>query len=62
MRMFSGFRSQCITPSYLRYFSAESNKTVVKALIVVHLYELIQVDAVQVKHETKVISPHEVIY
>jgi hypothetical protein len=39
-----------------------TDKTVVKALIVVHLYELIQVDAVQVKHETKVISPHEVIY
>ena len=34
---------------------------VVKALVVVHLDELVQVDTVQIKDKTQVVAPNEVI-
>ena len=41
--------------------SEASNQTVLESLVVVHLYEFIQVNGVQIKHNAQVITPDEVV-
>ena len=38
-----------------------SNQTVVKSLIIVHLYELVQINCVKFEYQTQVISPHKIV-
>ena len=38
-----------------------SNQAILKALVVVHLDELVQVDGVQFKHDAEMITPDEVV-
>ena len=38
-----------------------SNQAIVKALVIVHLDEFVKINAVEVKHKAKMVSPNEVI-
>ena len=38
-----------------------SDEPIVKALVVVHLYELVQIDTVEVEHDAKVVAPNEIV-
>jgi len=37
------------------------NESVIKALVIVHLYEFVEVNAEQVEHQTEMVAPHEVV-
>ena len=38
-----------------------ADEPVIKPLVVVHLDKLVQINSVQVKHETQVVAPHKVV-